>query len=113
MIRRTTPSPASNTYIVPATITPMLVRERSAVMTGEPTPSTIAVVDAAAFGWDRSQPAEPTTIAPVARGVMRRLSFIEHSPYAPQSYPNSAQADSAEKTPFDTSPARNWFGRSA
>lgn len=82
MIRRTTPSPASNTYIVPATITPMLVPERSAVIAGEPTPSTIAVVDAAAFRWDRSQPAEPTTIAPVARGVMRRLSFIEHPPYA-------------------------------
>src|SRR5262245_30120991 len=85
-------------YNVPSATMPMLVPDRSAFSTGEPTPNTMAadadfVSDRAA--WDRSEPDDVRTTARVkanaARvdGLKKRLEFMGRfyaAPAQPQGF---------------------------
>ena len=88
MMRRSTPGPASTTYKVPPATIPILVPDRSASIVGEPTPRTMAVVDADPFlivsVWDRSELAELANKVDVSakatasiENVKEQLDFIE------------------------------------
>src|SRR5262245_35300022 len=102
MMRRSTPGPASTTYKVPPATIPILVPDRSALMTGEPTPSTIAVVDADPFlvvsVWDRSELAELAANVGVSakaaasiENVKEQLNFMELLTSYAESFREAAQ----------------------